>query len=428
LALGALVLGSLLCATSAFSQADSAQAEAPAGESENASAAGTDGVAESNRGARLFGQTELFTHYTDNAFFQLNSRDKDDATGLFLRPSVSYVSTSPRLAFASNLNGTFAIFNLPGQVDDYNDFGGSAGVKWDASAINHLSLRGGLNRGHDLFGLERTAATGTQNRSLDKWTQERYELLHILGSPRSRLTLETRLSSFSRTYYTNRVEAVGCGTECLGFGVELLQMTGLYRYSPKTSFLLDALGANVHMERDFPGVPSRNANEYILRGGVQWLATAKTSGDFRVGYVTRDFEAPGTAQFPRNTRNHLDWQISAKWAPANHTTFQLNTARQSVESYNTSSFIETSSVGASWNEEWTARLRTGIGLRFLNADFIGTDRSDDIYEASATIDYLLNRRLALFGLYEYGGRRSVGGSDDFSYDRSVVTAGIKVTY
>jgi hypothetical protein len=341
---------------------------------------------------------------------------------------VSYVNTSPRLAFGSNLNGTFAIFDLPGQVDDYNDFGGVAGVKWDASAMNHFGLRAGLNRGHDLFGLERTAATATQNRSLDKWTQERYELTHTLGGARSHLALETQLSSYSRSYYTNRVQTVGCGTECLGYGIESLQMTGFYRYSPKTSFLLDGIVANIHVERDFPGVPSRNANEYILRGGVRWLATAKTSGDFRVGYFTRDFEAPGTAQFPRGTTNHLNWLISGKWAPATHTTFQLNTGRHSVESYDTSAFIESSTVGAIWSEEWTARLRTGLDLRYINADFVGTDRSDDVYEARATMDYLLSRSLALFGIYEYGGRRSDGGSADFSYDRSVVTAGIKVTY
>ena len=397
-----------------------AQDEAPAPSRAAAAVsepASTDDTDDSGLGGRFHGATELLAEYTDNFFRQPNDRPRRSATGFILKPGINYISAAPRFRFHGGIGGAFGIYTLPGNADDYRDLHGTAGVNWLIADRHALAYNAVVRKGHDPFGTDRTANTPLENRSLDRWDQENYNLLYKYGTPRGAFDIETRGFAIKKAYRTNRDESPTTGTRFLDYDTEGGQATLFYNYSPKTKGILDFYGAH----HDYVENPGRGGNEYRIRGGIRWLATAKTSGDARIGYVTRDFRSP-----TRPTFHGLDWLVSAAWSPTSYRLFVLKTGRASVPSYNTAGFIDFKHANLEWREEWAQRFNTRLGVGYQDSRFVGTPRDDRGYTASVRAEYLVVRSVVLFGAYDYFRRNS--NDDPFDYDKNTASLGVRVSY
>lgn len=393
-------------------------------------------------GARLHATLDLVANYTDNFFY--SNRDEQGVFGWWLTPSVSYSSSSPRFRSTTAGGATIGMYSLGGTADDYRDLRGLTNASWKIAPDHRIGYDIGLNQGHDPWGLVRTEQDLTTTRSLDRWYSERYTVEYRYGAPRASFAVENKASVFNKSYRTNRATLpptqqtpfVQFGTEYLDNDIESLDSTLLYQYSPKTSGQLNFATAHVHFDKQFPGL-SRDAQEYHVRAGVRWIATAKTTGDFRIGYMTRHFSQSEINGKPVHNYNRFDWVITGDWMPFTRTSLQLQTGRQSVESYNEALFIDNTYVNLTWRQEWTRRLSSSVHGGFNNGDFahfVAGSRTDRNFALNLRVDYRLMPRVVVYGGYDLDNRSSqavINGQSfdgEFDYDKNTVYVGLQASY
>jgi opacity protein-like surface antigen len=372
-------------------------------------------------GKRISGSIDVMANWTDNFFY--NPENKQSAVGWFIIPHVAYGVASPRFRSNTSAGASIGFFSLGGTVDDYQDLNAATNASWTLAPAHRLGYDIALRKGHDPFGLLRTENDGTFARSLDRWVDEKYTLRYRIGQPRSSLSVENRLSVYNKTYHSNREIQQGFGTELLDHDIESFETTALYHYSPKTHAQLNFVASQVNFDKDFPGaVPSRDAQEYRLRAGLRWIATAKTSGDFRVGYFVRRFDE-GLRQHSK-----FDWVVGVDWSPIKRTSVLVQTGRQSVESYNESLFIDVTYARVTWKQEWIPRLTTQAMLGYSHADFVNArpSRQDQSFNFSVRADYRLLKKLSVYGGYELDNRAS--DLDFFEYDKNTIYVGVRAFY
>ncbi len=371
-------------------------------------------------GTRLHASVDVMANWVDNFFY--SATDQESVVGWFINPNVTYGSASPRFRSNTSVGANIAFFSVGGSDDDYRDLFAQTGATWKVAPAHRLGYDIALRSGHDPFGLIRTENNGEVSRTLDRWVDEKYTLEYRLGQPRSSFSVENKASVYQKVYHTNRnLPGGGFGTRFLDNDIETFETTGLYHYSPKTHFQLNLVTSHVNFARDFPGIPSRDAQEYRARAGIRWIATAKTTGDFRIGYFTRHFESN---QLHNHTK--LDWVVGVDWSPVKRTSLQLQTGRQSVESYNVASFIDVSYVRLSWKQEWFPRLTTQVTTGYSYADFVGLARHDETLFLNLRADYRLLPKVSVYAGYDLDDRTSNNGA--FEYDRSVLYVGLRAFY
>lgn len=102
--------------------------------------------------------------------------------------------------------------------------------------------------------------------------------------------------------------------------------TFFYRLSSKIRTLFQIKLFDYDYTQPISNFDSSN-KETVVFTGLEWLATAKTSGVIKVGHLTRNFDDPDL----RNV-NGFSFEIEGKWRPNTYTEFSLLSERKTLES------------------------------------------------------------------------------------------------
>lgn len=361
-------------------------------------------------------QSNLLRTYTDNMYYTPSGDpNKTQAWGWALQPSINYKNDLPRLQLTGSADGSLGSYNTPGQHDDYADGSFAAGAHWAPLLRDHINLDLGYQLGHDPFGTSRTEGTTVINTmSPDKWLQGSATLDWLHSSTLSGFGYELKGRYIERTYTNNKAF-----TGYLNYNLMVGEGLAYYAFSPKTSFLLDLIGTHVDTPNTPAGAPDRSGNEYEALGGVRWLATAKTSGDFRVGVFRRTFDNSS-----QNSYTGVDWKGSITWMPRTYRVFVLETGERNDQSYvGQAGFIDVRYVQTQWMEDWTPRFYTRLVGNYVNSKFVNFNRTDDNYFGALFLNYQLTRNFSIFGIGAFGRRNSEVTAVDYS--RADAFVGIK---
>lgn len=362
-------------------------------------------------------QLEAGAVYTNNYFYEANNGLS--ATGYRIQPEVSLQRRGSFVdaSFGANLKQTS--FDLPGSLDEYLDYGANGKLGWRPWAKQAFDLSGSFARGHDQPGLQRTETGGAllSSRDVDEWESSRVGLGYSYGSPSSSASNDLGVSFRKKEYVTNRAD-----TQSLNYSGVSLSYLLTYAYSPRTA-LLFAVG---HNSTDYevsrlPSGNSRNGDELLLRTGLRWVASGKTSGSVLVG--ARSYSSEGRT---KPSREGLSWRANVDWAASDTTTLRLTTSQNTTETFRfDTEYIDDRSVDLSWRQVWTQRLNTTLKAGYTNSEFVGTGRTDDIFDLSASAGYRLMRTVSLFGDYNYSKREST--EDPRAYTAPQISAGVRWT-
>ena len=170
----------------------------------------------------------------------------------------------------------------------------------------------------------------------------------------------------AQTRYTNNMQSFR--------DLDLNKLTGtfFYRVAPKTRILIEASSAQFdYTENALISLP--NSDEKLYLTGVEWKATAITSGTFKIGYQERDFAG---AQF--SDLDGLSYFLDMLWQPNAYTNIKIGAQRASSESaqQGIGGFI---SKGYSFNLEHSLSRRINLTIAYQSdeADFKNIqDRTD----------------------------------------------------
>lgn len=344
--------------------------------------------------------------YDDNIY-----RTPDNEVDSFLfhiRPRFQWEALQGPNRYTVNYQAE-AGFYSEGSDDNYFDQVLSAQAAFSPDIRHNFNIDGEIASSHDPFGVERTEGEERDDQDPDKWLSWRLGGRYLFGAPEARGNLELRGGYYRKEYTNNENE-----TNFLDFRNINLGTSFFYRVAPATRAVISADFVDTKYDDDLGGTNNRDAQTYRLRGGITWLATAKTSGELLGGYYWTEYDDPD-----RNNSEGFDWRINVNWLPRTYSTVTLTSGLEFVEGNTVDTdTIETRDIGLSWQHQWQDRLSSNVFVDYINADHQGIDRKDDIWEFGASLNYSLGRNYELSGGYRYTDRDS--NEDEFDFSRNIL--------
>ena len=287
------------------------------------------------------------------------------------------------------------------RADDYIDYGVELAGVLDITRDHRLRASLAWTRGHERRGTDdgqtTLAATGP--------TIDHDLLLTVTGEAGfGRFRLSPFLEARNRDYRDVALTAGGVlnnddrDRRTLIAGAEIAyEVRRGYRAFLRPAFVLVDYADPVD-----DGGLDRDSSGFRVTGGVEVDLTRLLEASFGIGYLARDYSAPGLA---RETGLALD--IGGTWHLSPRTRLDFAALRRIEETTlpgSTGSTVTELRLGLTHGLRHTLDLRLDAGGEL--ADFTGTTRTDRTVAAGLALDWRMTRRLTLTPGYRFTARRS----------------------
>jgi hypothetical protein len=168
--------------------------------------------------------------------------------------------------------------------------------------------------------------------------------------------------------------------------------------------------------RDYEGEGefNRDSKGYDARAGVEFPVTPLIFGSIEAGYLSQTYTNPLIAPV-----NGLSGGTKLTWLVTPLMTISLAADRTVAEtaSQDIDARLDTSGLLKIDYELWR-NLIVKAGAEYINQDFKGTNRKDDVLKLSVGFEYLMNRSIEIGAKYDFIDRSSTDPAH--SYDAHVV--------
>jgi polysaccharide biosynthesis protein VpsM len=187
-----------------------------------------------------------------------------------------------------------------------------------------------------------------------------------------------------------------------------------YHFKPKTAAFVEYQYIDISYDKD----QTLNSREHHFLAGVQWDITAKSKGEVKAGYGTKDFTAFSGGG--NNGAVIFEAQIKHQFTP--RTSLTLTGYRKTDETnISTSSYTITNQAGAEYQQLLTSKITGLANLLYVNerykgiltAEGNGSEIKDNIYQAAVGIQYEFQKWLRSSLGYVYTKRDS--GFPDYNF-------------
>lgn len=203
-----------------------------------------------------------------------------------------------------------------------------------------------------------------------------------------------------------------------------LRGTFYYRAGARSQSIIEIRQIEQNYQRDYIdeilGPTNLNSTENIALAGMAWDATARTSGKFKIGGFHRDYEDSA-----HGDNDGFHWEADLTWKPRTYSSLHLATRRLSRETNGEGDYVDTAEYRANWKHLWSHRSTSRINFQYAEEEYIGSSRNDELYKASASIDYSLRRWFDVDAGYRFEKRSS--NADGLSYTRNVFFVGLRLS-
>lgn len=187
-----------------------------------------------------------------------------------------------------------------------------------------------------------------------------------------------------------------------------------FHLMPKTSIYVGYDHIDVEYDKDvINGFSDSTLAKYFA--GVKWDITAKSKGNFKAGYLSREFD----------DKNYDDTdgflaELTIDHNFTNSTSVSLTGARSNTQSdILGSNSIDSSSLGLTYNQKITAKIIATLMLRWENLDYQDINRTDDVYMISPKMQYKFTDWLTSDLVYTYKTRQSESDPNtDYDYENN----------
>lgn len=342
--------------------------------------------------------------YDDNVF-RTESNTSSDYFWL-IQPSVYLSGGFGKHGFGLGYEGAWSRYSEYGNLD-YDDHRLFADADLDLSRKLDLTLLGELSYGHDPRGGVGTCIVCPTD--LDTWRAYRVGGELIIGRRIARAQITPGIE-FSGIRYTNN------GQSSRDFDRQAYGLRGRLGITPRLSVV--AQGGYAIINHLDPG-NDLDRTETVLLGGIEWEATAKTSGEILIGSLYQDFDDPA-----RGSSTNFNWLARVHWSPKPYSKVTVYTSRQYQEDASGGvGYFLANTFGASWRHGFTERLAMDTNVDYTIADY-ETGREDKYLAFQIGFTHRLISWLDFGAHYRYSNRRS--NIPGINYDDNTVLLNLTV--
>lgn len=280
---------------------------------------------------------------------------------------------------------------------------------WDPSSRQDFHLFAQYGEGADPRGVgRRQGDIGLLPLPLDEWQRIQFGGIWRYGAIGARGKLELRAGGSLLEYTNNRsgINNTG-GTRLLDRDWWYMGATFFWRVAPKTSLLADI----VYTDIDYT-LANTDSEETAWMLGVNWDATARTSGRISYGNQKKDFADPELIGYDGPT-----WLASVSWRPLTYSVFTLTATRRTQEPDGNAEFVLRQDISLAWNHDWASRLSTVVDVGYGEDDYRPNVRTDDLLYWSAGVRYTFSPHFRFGASIKSYDRNS--DEAEFSYKRKI---------
>lgn len=331
--------------------------------------------------------------YDSNVYASPTNRQSDLAA--VIAPKLMISTYSPRFSFKSEVGAEVYRFRrLDGEdrTNAYANFRARGEVTHDL----RIDAAGEVARRHE----DRSESTSPSNAATPvPYTDVRGQLSATKDF--NRLSVQVGTTARNLTYenvqsFTGQVidESSNNGTILTAFLKPSYEINRDYRL-----YLL--VRGNT---RDYEGTGTleHDSKGYDLRGGLQFSLTPLILGSVEAGYLEQNFNNPS---IPTVTGPVLGGRV--KWLVTPLTTVSFLADRHVSETTAPGQEARLDTVfGATVDHELRRNVIVSAGAKYINQDFRGTPRKDDLLKFSSGVDYWANRFAHVGVHYDFIDRRS----------------------
>lgn len=346
-------------------------------------------------------------YYDDNIF--ATDGNEEDSFVLALRPGLKFEGRSGLSTLSASFAGDIGWFwdsdddNYADSVSrlDYKVQGARAGLEVFATRESLHDARGsGVSNG---FGNLTTVAFDEPaeydlNMAGGKLT---------IGSDETAFRVAGGYSSFNKEYQNFRALTRDRDRETSEATLKVD-----FRVAPKTRMFVEGAWADIEYDiAPVSGALDSEESRYYV--GLEWSATAATSGRVKIGTVDKDFNAAS-----RSDLDETSWEAGVTWSPRSYTKFDFSTFRGPRETDNTGDAVDVGYYKVSWQHDWSSLTSSDVSYQYTSDDYQGATRDDDYSAFNAGFMHDWRRNITVGAGWRFSTRDSNVVATDF--DRNVV--------
>ena len=326
---------------------------------------------------------DLTTGYTDNLFDSVS--DEKSTWFSTVRPGLNLQGSKGGLTAGVNASLEHGVY-YSSRADDYTDKGVSAYATVEFDSRKKLDLLAEYLKLHDArsdSGSGDALSTDVASKA-SRYTMKNLGATFTYGTPRSTGQIIVKGDISDKEYDNFRDFTASKDRQ-----TKSVSGTFFYRVAPKTRMLVE--GRYKDVDYDLSSVTLDSDTKKLLVG-VEWDATAKTSGLAKIGYARKDFDNNARDDFSGSS-----WEVGVTWAPRTYSMFDLSTSREAEESSGAADYIDTTSWTLGWSHEWTDVVASRVSYNSLNEDYVGdpSGTDDDTGTFTVGLSYDMRRWLTL---------------------------------
>jgi len=334
----------------------------------------------------------IMVNFDDNIRREENNEDEDWYTRI--NPKLNWVAMFGRHRL--DVNAELDIWEYAKENDE-NAFDRYllSELELDVSSTLDVNLAAGYSYSHTIRGQDPNAATKDPN----EWESWGASGEVIYGRRTNKMQAALLLDH-------QQIDFLNNGLEGRDHDQNMIKGSLFYNLGPKTQLVAEVIRTDFDYERVYaPILPAGDAKldstDMAYRVGINWEATAKTSGEFRIGRSEKDMDDSRLTDF-----SGLTTDLNLVWKPKSYSTVDILLSRSTQETKQSStSHVVKNQFTVEWKHDLTALARLEASGTLEN-DKWSEIREDDLFDARLGLRYKLRRWMDVVVSYAFQTRDS----------------------
>lgn len=278
--------------------------------------------------------------------------------------------------------GTSSSLHNKESVDNFTQVNIGVGVHKEFTSQHRLDVNGKADWLYEPRGSGLTEGLGDAVNELVKYQQQNITARYEYGAQSSKAQVALNAGFYSKKYQNFRAVS-----QFRDYDKSLVGITGYYNTQAATRTFLEVKQENYRYDFLASSGISRDSDDVKVLLGMEWEATALTSGSFKLGYQNKDFSANERESF-----SGLSWEAGVNWQPLSYSTVQLKTSRSAKDPLVQGDYIKESTYGINWTHSWSDYLSSLAGVNYIDEQYTGDiGRKDKTKSARLGLNYIASK-------------------------------------
>lgn len=350
---------------------------------------------------------------TNNNFFRTPTNEESRLIWN-ISPNISAVIEDGPDNYKLNV-GTITSFHNKDTTDNFTQVTTAASVHKEFTQQHRLDIKGDADWLYEPRGSGLTEGLGDIVNELVKYQQQNVTTRYEYGVKSSKAQVALIAGFFNKKYQNFRPVS-----QYRDYDKTLVGITGYYNTLAATRTFLELTQEKYRYDVLQANGISRDSDDRKILLGIEWEATAVTSGTFKVGYQDKDFFSDLREDF-----TGLSWEAAVLWQPLTYSSLQFLTSRSAKDPLVAGDYIKESVYNITWDHNWSNYFSSLASLNYADEQYTGdVGRQDKTTAARLGLNYLVSNFGMVSSYVDFIDKNS--NQNTIEYDRVIV--GINFTF